>query len=93
MINIVKKLLVVSMIFNSFVFGGFQSALQKQSFIPPEEAFKVSAVQEGDKIVATINLADKIHIYKDSMKFKAEGDKEAMLSPALPIAKESYNFV
>lgn len=88
MVNIFKKLLVIALIFNSFAFSGFQSALQKQSFIPPEEAFKVAAVQKGDTIVTTITLAEKIHIYKDSLKFKVQGDKEAVLSPVFPSAKE-----
>ena len=37
--NLIKKLLLVSLLFSTFVFGGFSSALKKQKFLTSEEAF------------------------------------------------------
>ena len=86
--NLFKKLLIVGVFFSSFVFGGFQSALKKPAFLSPEEAFKVEAVQKDDQIVTTITLADKIHIYKESLKFTVKGDNEVELDIIKPEAKK-----
>ncbi|MGC9351269.1 MAG: protein-disulfide reductase DsbD domain-containing protein, partial [Sulfurovum sp.] len=70
------------------MFGGFQSALEKQKFLSPDEAFKVEVVQEGEQIVSTLTMADKIHIYEETLRFKAKGDREVILKPDLPKAEE-----
>ncbi|MDM5271172.1 protein-disulfide reductase DsbD [Sulfurovum sp. zt1-1] len=88
MVNMVKKLLLLSVFFSSLMFGGFQSALKKQKFLSPEEAFQVEAVQQGEQIVTTLTMADKIHIYKETIKFMAKGDKEIVLKPELSKAEE-----
>lgn len=84
----VKKLLLLSVFFSSLMFGGFQSALKKQKFLSPDEAFKVEVVQKGEQIVSTLTMADKIHIYEASLKFMVKGDKEVILKPVLPKAEE-----
>ena len=87
--NLVKKLLILSVFFSSLLFGGFQSALKKQKFLSPEEAFKVEAVQKDNQIITTVTLAEKIHVYQNSMKFIAKGDQEVVLKPELP---EAHDF-
>ncbi len=47
--------------------GGFN--LQRK-FLTPDQAFKTQAKIEGDKIKASIRLADKIHIYAKDLHFK-----------------------
>ena len=86
--HMVKKLLLVSLLLNTFVFGGFASALKKQKFLQPDEAFKIEAVQKEDSVETTITLADKIHIYKNDLKFRIVKPEKIMLSPVLPPALE-----
>ena len=86
--HMVKKLLLVSLLLNTFVFGGFASALKKQKFLQPDEAFKIEAVQKEDSVETTITLADKIHIYKNDLKFRIVKPEKITLSPVLPPALE-----
>ena len=39
-----KKLLLLSFLLATFASAGFESALKKQKFLSPEEAFQVTAV-------------------------------------------------
>ena len=86
--NLAKKLLILSVLLNSLVFGGFSSALKKNKFLSPEEAFKVSAVQKGDMIETKIMLGDKIHIYKKDLKYSIVSPQKIVLSPKLPPADD-----
>ena len=61
----IKKLLLLSLLLSTLVFGGFSSALKKQKFLQPEEAFQITAVLKGDVIETKVTLADKIHVYDD----------------------------
>ena len=70
------------------MFGGFESVVKKQKFLSPQEAFKVEAVQQGESIVVTLSMADEIHVYADTLKFRAKGGKEIVLSPDMPKAQE-----
>jgi len=63
--NMIKKLLLLSLLLSTLVFGGFGSALKKQKFLQPEEAFQITAVLNGDVIDTKVSLADKIHVYDD----------------------------
>jgi len=63
--NMIKKLLLLSLLLSTLVFGGFSSALKKQKFLQPEEAFQITAVLKGDVIETKVTLADKIHVYDD----------------------------
>ncbi|AKF25926.1 thiol:disulfide interchange protein DsbD [Sulfurovum lithotrophicum] len=83
-----KKLLILSVLFSGLVFGGFSSALKKNKFLQPEEAFHISAVQKDDVIATKITLADKIHIYKNDLKYRIVSPKKIDLKPALPPAHE-----
>ncbi|MBD3788819.1 MAG: protein-disulfide reductase DsbD [Campylobacterales bacterium] len=69
MVNMIKKLLLVSVIFNTFLFGGFGSSLAQQSFLKPEDAFKVSSVKKEDRIETDLVITENIHVYKDSLTF------------------------
>jgi len=82
--NLIKKLLLVSLLLSTFVFGGFSSALKKQKFLSPDEAFQVSAVLKDDVIHTDIKMADKIHVYEDSLHYRVIAPKEVELSVSKP---------
>jgi len=84
--KIIKKLLILSLLLNTFLFAGFASALKKQTFLKPEEAFQISAVQNGVVIDVSILLAEKIHIYQNSLKFRIVSPQTVDLHPSLPKA-------
>lgn len=55
----------------TFLFSaGFDVGVKKQTFLKPEEAFKVTSVKKEGMIETTIKLGDKIHIYDDALHFK-----------------------
>ena len=60
-----KKLLLLSFLLGTFASAGFDSALKKQKFLSPDEAFKVSAVLKEDVIETKIIIGDRIHVYDD----------------------------
>ena len=68
--NILKKLLLVSLIFSTYLLGGFGDALKKQKFLSPDEAFQTTAILVGDIIKTKLVMADKIHIYEDSLHYR-----------------------
>ncbi len=86
--NIAKKLLLVSLLLNSYLFGGFASALQQQKFLSPDEAFQVTAERKGDAIETTLKMAEKIHIYEDSLHYQIVSPlkKELRVSKPAPQA-------
>ena len=63
--NFIKKLLILSLLLSTFGVAGFQSALKKQKFLQPEDAFHITAVLKGDVVETKVTLADKIHVYDD----------------------------
>ncbi len=86
--NIFKKLLLLNLLLSSLVFGAFSSALSKQKFLSPEEAFQVEAVKEDGMIKTKIIMADKIHTYDDSLHYRIVSPKEIELSVVKPKAHE-----
>ena len=86
--NMVKKLLLLSLLLSTFLFGGFASALKKQKFLSPDEAFQTTAVLEDGKIETTITMADKIHIYDDSLHYRIISPSPLELSLTKPKAHE-----
>jgi len=84
------KLLLLVTIFLNADFGSATSAFphKKNSFIPADKAFKVSAVQDGDIITAKIILADKIHVTADTLKFFIVKPEKIELSIDKPKAHE-----
>jgi len=78
-----KLLLLVTLFLNA----GFESALKGQSkFLSPEEAFKVSAVENGDTIETKIILGNKIHVTDESLKYTVEKPKKFELNVTRPKA-------
>jgi thiol:disulfide interchange protein DsbD len=67
-------------------FGGFEIPKQ-QSFLKPSDAFKVNAKQGKDSLNVDIILGDKIHIYKNKLKFSITKPTQKVLNPTLPKAK------
>ena len=67
---LVKKLLLLSFLLATFASAGFESALKKQKFLSPEEAFQVTAVLKNGVIETKITMADKIHIYENALFYR-----------------------
>ncbi|HEY9189888.1 MAG TPA: protein-disulfide reductase DsbD [Sulfurovum sp.] len=86
---LVKKLLLVSVLLSTFLAAGFESALQKQKFLSPDEAFQVTAVQKDTVIETKIILAEKIHIYEDSLIYRIISPSEVELAVTKP---EAHDF-
>lgn len=86
--NLIKKLLLVSLLFSTFVFGGFSSALKKQKFLTPEEAFTVTAVLKDGVIHTTLKMAEKIHVYDDSLHYRIIAPKHVELTVNKPVPHE-----
>ena len=55
----------IAVLLNAEGFSGFK--LKEQKFLKPSEAFKVNATNTKDGLKIDINLADKIHIYKNKL--------------------------
>ncbi len=87
--NFIKKLLLVVIMFGTFVSAGFESALKKQKFLSPEEAFQVSAVLKGNMIETKISIGDRIHVYDDTLGYRITSPKKVNLSVQKPV---SYDF-
>ena len=68
--NIFRMLLLASLFFYSAAYADFGSALKKQSFLSPEAAFQVKASKKDAVIETKIVMADKIHIYEDSLHYR-----------------------
>ena len=83
-----KKLLLLSLLLSTLVFGGFGDALKKQKFLPPEEAFQATAVLKDGIIETKIIMADKIHAYEDSLHYRIISPKTVELSVSKPKAHE-----
>ena len=62
---LVKKLLIVGLLLSAFASAGFESALKKQKFLSPDEAFQVSAILKDDVIETKITIGERIHVYDD----------------------------
>ena len=87
--NIIKKLLILSLLLSTLVFGGFSSALKKQKFLSPEEAFQVTAVLKNNVIETKVILADKIHVYDDeTLHYRITSPSKVELDVKRPVSHE-----
>lgn len=87
--NLIKKLLLVSLLFTTFIFGSFGSALQKQKFLSPEEAFQVSAVLKEGVIETKIIIGEDIHVYdNDTLKYRIISPKVLELTVKKPASQD-----
>ncbi len=87
--NIFKMLLLASLLLSTFLFAGFESALKKQKFLSPDEAFQVTAVKKDDAIETKLIIADSIHVYEDSLKYEITAPKSVNLKVTKP---QSHDF-
>ncbi len=86
--NIFRMLLLASLFWGTFAFAGFGSALKKQKFLPPEVAFQVEAVQKDENIITKIIMAEKIHIYDDSLHYRITSPSTLELTVKKPTPHE-----
>ncbi len=84
-----KKLLLLSFILSAFASAGFDSALKKQKFLSPDEAFKVSAMLKDDAIETKIIMADKIHVYENTLYYRIISPSSVELTVTKP---EAHDF-
>jgi len=77
---LLRKLLILTVFLNIFAFGSFSSALQKQKFLSPEEAFTTTAVLVEDRIETTITMAEKMHVYENSLHYRIISPKKLELA-------------
>ncbi len=83
--HIIKKLPLAMIFFSLFLFAGFDSALKKQKFLSPDEAFGVTAVLKDDVIKTKITIADKIHVYDDdTLRYKIVSPEDFTLEVQRP---------
>jgi thiol:disulfide interchange protein DsbD len=91
--NIFKMLLLASVLLSTFVFADFGSALKKQKFLSPDEAFQVTAVKKDDVIETKLIIADSIHVYEDSLKYEITASNDANKVVNLEVTKpQSHDF-
>ena len=83
-----KKLLLLSFLLATFASAGFESALKKQKFLSPEEAFQVTAVLNNDVIVTKITMAEKIHIYENTLFYRVISPSAVELDVTKPAAHD-----
>ncbi len=85
-----KKLVLIFILLASSLFGGFGSfnLPKQQKFLTPQEAFKVSAKSAKGGVEIDIKLGEKIHIYKNKLKFTITKPQKKELHPALPKGKD-----
>ncbi len=86
--DLVKKLLLLSFLFSTFASAGFESVLKKQKFLSPDEAFQVSAVLKDEVIATKINMADKIHVYENSLIYRIISPSSVALTVTKPQAHD-----
>jgi len=85
----IKKLLLLSLLLSTLVFGDFSSVLKKQKFLTPEEAFQITAVLNGDVIETKVTLGDKIHVYDDkTMHYRITAPSKVELDVNRPDSHE-----
>jgi len=82
------KLLKLLLLVTTLLSAAPWHTTKKDTFLPAPEAFKVSAVQNGEVIQTKIVLADKIHLTADTLKFFIVKPEKIELSVVLPKAHE-----
>jgi thiol:disulfide interchange protein DsbD len=87
--NLIKKLLILVLLFSTFLTAGFESALKKQKFLSPDEAFQVSALLKDDVIETKISIGDRIHVYDDdTLHYRITSPEAIELSVKKPASHE-----
>jgi len=87
--NLIKKLLILVLLFSTFLTAGFESALKKQKFLSPDEAFQVSAVLKEGVIETKVNIGERIHVYDDNtLHYRITSPEAIELSVKKPASHE-----
>ena len=87
--NLIKKLLIFVLLFSTFLTAGFESALKKQKFLSPDEAFQVSAVLKEGVIETKVNIGERIHVYDDNtLHYRITSPEAIELSVKKPASHE-----
>lgn len=87
----IKRLLLLILAINSFVFAAGFGQAKQQEFLKPEDAFKVITTETNDSIITTITLGKDIYIYADSIKFQITKPSVAILNATLPKANNFHD--
>ncbi|MGR8932782.1 MAG: protein-disulfide reductase DsbD [Gammaproteobacteria bacterium] len=77
----------VKLIFLVFValFGGSALALQSSELLPPEQAFKLSAIAaSAEEVLVTWEIAEGVHVYRDKIKFASDTPEIELQEVRLP---------
>jgi thiol:disulfide interchange protein DsbD len=93
--KIIKLFLLVTLFLATGAEAGFESALKNKSkYLPPNEAFKVYAFDDGETINTKIVLGKDIHITYETLKYKIIKPTEFELDVDKPkphkVQKELY---
>ncbi|MEY3001758.1 MAG: protein-disulfide reductase DsbD, partial [Pseudomonadota bacterium] len=86
--HLIKKILVYGLILITFASAGFDSALKKQKFLSPEEAFTVVATAKESIIETKITIAEHIHIYENTLHYRLLSPASVELNIVKPEPKE-----
>ncbi|CAA6809518.1 MAG: Cytochrome c-type biogenesis protein DsbD, protein-disulfide reductase (EC [uncultured Sulfurovum sp.] len=82
------KFLKLLLLVTTIAYAGFGAKLKKDDLLSAEEAFKVSAVQNGDVIETKIILGDKIHVTASTLKYSIVEPDEIALDVKVPSPHE-----
>ena len=82
------KFLKLLLLVTTIAFAGFGVTAKDGGLLPVEEAFKVSAVQNGDVIETKILLGEKIHVTADTLKYMIVEPDEIELEVQKPAPYE-----
>ncbi len=82
------KFLKLFLFVTTFLVADFGSIIKKDKFMPAEEAFKVSAVQNADVIETKIILGKQIHVTADTLKYTIVKPKKIPLNVKTPQAHD-----
>jgi len=78
------KFLKLILLVTTIAYASFGVKAKDGGLLPAEEAFKVSAIQNGDVIETKIILGDKIHVTADTLKYMIVEPDEVELNVAKP---------
>jgi len=82
------KFLKLFLLVTTFLNAGFGTIVKTGGFPSAEEAFKVTAVQNGEMLETKIILADKVHVNADTLKYTIVMPEKLTLDIKNPIAHE-----
>lgn len=78
-----------------FLLFGSLHAIEKPTFITPEEAFKVSAIQDAESIKIQFDIHQGVYLYDDKIKIELVEPKKIDLTPSIkrPPAENFHDYM